>query len=104
VTDLSVRLTALRDDAKQWGLASQAMHQASEMAKAAELGIGQFGQVAQNCGLVSTYQSLQQEIVKALAGASTEFDRMDKTLIAAAQTYQNEDEQGKHAFNQIGPR
>lgn len=104
MTDLSVRLTALRDDAKEWGRASRAMHQAAELAGETDLGIGQFGQIAQNCGLISTYQRLQEEIVKALAGASVEFSRMDTALVAAADTYQREDDEGKHTFNQIGPR
>lgn len=104
MTDLSVRLQALRDDALQWGRASRALNLASENAGNADLGIPQFGQIAENVGLVSMYTSLQDLITKALAGASAELAKVDTALIAAADTYQREDEQGMHTYNGLAPK
>jgi len=104
MTDLSVRLNALRSDALEWGRASRALNLASGSADAADLGVGQFGQIAENVGLVSMYQSLQDLITKALAGATTELAKMDAALIAAADTYQREDEEGMHTYNGLAPK
>jgi hypothetical protein len=100
--EVKVACEALRSDAKKWGTASDDMSTAASSAQNLVLGREQFGYAAENHGLVAAYTTLQQRVATLLAGADTEFNKISSTLKQVADTYEREDAEGAHKFNQMG--
>jgi hypothetical protein len=100
--EVKVACKALRSDATKWSTASDEMSAAQGSVQNLVLDRAQFGHAADNRGLVSSYKTLQDRIATLLTGADAEFDKMAAALRTAADTYEREDAEGAHEFDQMG--
>ena len=100
--EVVVACNALRSDAKKWTTASDEMAASASAAENLVLGRDQFGYAAETHGLVTSYKTLQQRIAHLLTGADAEFDKIAAALKSSADTYEREDAEGAHNFDQMG--
>lgn len=91
MVQVTVDADALRSDAKKWDDASTDMHNAGGSARNLVLTDSQLGKAADLADLVSTYQTLQQRIVRLLQGAESAFDKTAGTLRTVANEYERSD-------------
>ncbi|MET0133127.1 MAG: hypothetical protein ABW215_05990 [Kibdelosporangium sp.] len=100
--EVQVACKALRSDATKWTTASDEMAAGGGSAQSLVLGRAEFGYAAENHGLVTSYTTIQERIATLLTGADAEFDKMAAALRLAADTYEREDAEGAHKFDQMG--
>lgn len=97
--DIVVALDALRADAGLWQGNADAVRAAAGAARAQALGAAAFsfagGQVA------AGYHDVQDRLVRLLDGAVGNFERVAQALLAAADSYEREEQAGVHRLRNI---
>jgi hypothetical protein len=104
MTSVEAKCDKLLEDAAKWHAGADLMNGASQAAGGLAMNAGQFGAVADNRGVVSAYEKLQQQLTKLLASAVTEFNKIGDTVTLVAQTYLAEDQAGEHAMRRLEDR
>jgi hypothetical protein len=104
MTTVEVVCGKLAEDADRWKAAGDAMAAAARAAAGLDLGIEQFGRIADDRGVTEAYEVLQQMFTNLVRGAAAEFDGISATLTDVARTYLLEDQAGAHAMSRIEDR
>lgn len=96
-----VALEALRNDAAKWEDCAGDLGSAKSTADGLDLEALHFSYVADKLGVTALYKEFQDKMVRLLGEGETASKSVSTQLLAAAQTYQNEEEAGIHRMNNI---
>ncbi|WNV82076.1 hypothetical protein [Umezawaea sp. Da 62-37] len=102
MTGISVALEALRADAGTWVEAAEAVDRPRTAVAGLRLSGVEMSRTADELGLDLTYDKARAAVEDMLGQAARRFRELGASLIAAADTYQREDELGMHTMNGIG--
>ncbi|MFC4858778.1 hypothetical protein [Actinophytocola glycyrrhizae] len=96
-----VALAALRDDATTWTGCADDLAAAKSTADGLDLEALHFSYLADKCGVTQLYADFQSKFVRLLGEGETTCHAVSDALLAAAQTYQQEEEAGVHNLNNV---
>ncbi|PRY46466.1 hypothetical protein [Umezawaea tangerina] len=102
MTGISVALDALRSDAAKWVRAADAVDEPRAAVADLVLSGTQMSRTADELGLDLTYGQARAAVETMLDQAANRFRDLAASLVAAADTYQREDDLGMHAMKKIG--
>lgn len=96
-----VALEALRDDAGVWSDTATVLDDANAAAATLLLESHEFSWAGDLAGLPETYKELKDKVVDLLAQGRDASNSVAEQLLAAADTYENEEEEGVHRMNGV---
>jgi len=94
-------LAALRDDATQWTGCADDLAAAKSTADGLDLEALHFSYIADKLGVTQLYADFQSKFVRLLGEGETMSRGVADSLLASAQTYQQEEEAGVHRMNDV---
>lgn len=101
MTDVDVALAALRSDAEVWHTAAQDLNGPVNALGGLTLTGADVSKWAVERGLDRTYDQARTTVIDMLGQATENFTNLGNALLAAADTYQREEEANLHRFESI---
>lgn len=99
--EYEVALEALRDDAAVWSDTATVLDDANTAAKTLLLESSEFSWAGDLAGLPDVYRELKDKVVDLLAQGRDASNSVSDQLLAAADMYENEEEEGVHRMNGV---
>lgn len=98
MSDIEVALAAMRTDAGLWDTAADGMQGPASSLGGVTLTAADVSKWAADAGLDQTYEQVRTQVETLLQQGAENFRAIAGTLRASADTYQREDEAGRHTF------
>ena len=96
MTDIDVALQALRSDARLWSAAASSLDGPNTAIGGLALSGMEMSMYAVDAGLDRTYNNARNRLTEMLGQAEQNFTNLSKALLAAAETYEYEEEANMH--------
>ncbi|MGH4013094.1 MAG: hypothetical protein ACRDSL_04025 [Pseudonocardiaceae bacterium] len=98
MSDIEVALAAMRADATLWDIAADEMQGPASAVGGVTVTAADVSMWAADRGLDATYEAARSQVLELLQQGAENFRAIAGTLRASADTYQHEDEAGRHTF------